>query len=70
MIHNDITIMFAHEGVTYSLMVNGGSDNLPYDLATAFSEVVEKTCANPEIVIREMKDVLLAEYGEGEEEEG
>lgn len=49
MIHNDITIMFAHEGVTCSLMVNGGSGNLPYDLATAICEVVKKTCANPEM---------------------
>lgn len=58
MIHGDITILFAHEGVAYSLMVNGGDDNLPYDLATAFSEVVRKSCANAEIVIREMKDEL------------
>lgn len=60
MINDDITIMFTYEGVSHLLTVKS-DDNLPYTLATAFSEVVRKSCANPEIVIREMKDELMAE---------
>lgn len=67
MINDNITIMFTSDGVGHLLTVNtaDGSDNLPYDLATAFCEVVRKSCANPEIVIREMKDTLT----EGESDE-
>lgn len=58
MITGDITISFLYGGVSYTLTVDGSGDNLPYNLADAFCEVIEKSDANHEIVIEQMKEQM------------
>lgn len=55
MIVEPIIIKFTYSGVFYSLTVPA-NDNLSYNLAEVFKELIEKASANPEIVIEELKN--------------
>ncbi len=61
MIEN-LTIRFAHNGLNYRITVLTDGENTPYDLASAFGEVIEKCNADPHIVIEE----LMERFGKGD----
>ena len=50
-----ITISFFDKGIAHTMTIPY-DDNIPYNLAEAFRELIERTSANPEIVIDELKD--------------
>ena len=62
MIEN-INISFTLCGLDYSISVptNSNYENIPYLLASAFAEVVEKSNANKDIVIEQMKTIFEIE---------
>ena len=62
MIEN-INISFTLDGLDYNISVptDINYENIPYLLASAFAEVVEKSDANKEIVIDQMKSNLVIE---------
>lgn len=61
MIEN-INISFTLCGLDYSISVpTDNYENIPYLLASAFAEVVEKSNANKEMVIENMKSNLEIE---------
>ena len=49
---DNLSINFESEGLQYSIKVPSEDVNLPYNLAEAFREVIEKSNANTDIVIR------------------
>lgn len=53
MIEN-LTINFEYEGLQYSIAVPSDYNNLPYNLAAAFREIIEKSDANSDIVIKQL----------------
>lgn len=53
MIDGDIKIKFAKDGVSHTMSVSG-LDNLPYNLAEMFSEVIKASDANPAIVVEQL----------------
>lgn len=55
---NNLSIAYTYEGIDYTLSVKS-DENLPFSLASAFSEVIRKSDANEEIVIEE----LINEFG-------
>ena len=56
----EISIILKDGGLTHTISINTDiDDNLPYDLADAFSEVIRLTNANPNMVIEQLVD----EYG-------
>lgn len=50
----DLSINFESEGLQHFIKVPSEDDNLPYNLAEAFKEVIEKSNANSEMVIDEL----------------
>ena len=62
MIEN-INISFTLDGLDYNISVptDINYENIPYLLASAFTEVVQKSDANKEIVIDQMKSNLVIE---------
>lgn len=52
MIEN-LSINFEYEGLQYSIAVPS-EYNLPYNLAAAFREIIEKSDANSDIVIKQL----------------
>lgn len=50
----DLSINFEDEGLQYFIKVPSEDDNLPYNLAEAFKEVIEKSNANSEMVLDEL----------------
>lgn len=64
MITEAIVISFIYNSVDYTLSVPA-DDNIPYNLAAAFEEVIRKSSANPEIVIDELKNSF--EYSKSNE---
>ena len=52
----DLSINFEDEGLQYFIKVPTENDNLPYNLAEAFKEVMEKSNANSKMVIGELVD--------------
>lgn len=59
MIVEPITIEFTYNGVFHSLTIPADcntSNNISYNLAEVFKELIEKSSANPEIVIEELKN--------------
>jgi hypothetical protein len=54
---DNIKISYHRDGVVTTMeMVDDYTDNLPYVLADMFKRVIDDTNANPDIVIKELKD--------------
>ena len=58
---DNLTINFESNGITHTLDVPTRDKNLPYNLATAFTEIIKQSDANSEIVI----DKLEVEFDYG-----
>lgn len=50
-----LTINFESNGITHTLDVPTKDKNLPYNLATAFTEIIKQSDANADIVINDLK---------------
>jgi hypothetical protein len=50
----DLSINYECEGLQYFIKVPSDDNNLPYNLAEAFREVIEKSNANSDIVIEQL----------------
>lgn len=71
MTFSDLEISFVYHGLHHTIKVPSDYDsinNLPYDLASAFEEVMEKTEVNPEIVIEELMERFGYQQNKGEKE--
>ena len=55
----DLSVNFEEEGLQYFIKVPTEDDNLPYNLAEVFREVIEKSSANSEMVI----ESLIGHFG-------
>lgn len=53
---DNLTITFESNGITHTLSVPTKDENLPYNLATAFIEVINQSEANANIVVNDLKD--------------
>ena len=53
---DNLTITFESNGITHTLSVPTRDENLPYNLATAFAEVIRKSDANDEMVIENLME--------------
>lgn len=53
---DNLTINFECNGITHTLSVPTRDENLPYNLATAFTEIIKQSNANDEMVIDNLKD--------------
>ena len=51
---SDLSINYEYEGLQYFIKVPSEDENLPYNLAEAFREVIEKSNANQDIVIEQL----------------
>ena len=51
-----MTITFESNGITHTLDVPTRDENLTYNLATAFTEIIKQSDANSEMVIDNLKD--------------
>ena len=58
---DNLTITFESNGITHTLSVPTRDENLPYNLATAFTEIIKQSDANSEMVI----DWLECEFDYG-----
>lgn len=52
---DNLSINFTLDGLQYQITIPS-DDNIPYNLAVAFEEVINKSNANPEIVLDELMD--------------
>lgn len=50
----DITITFNNHSIIYSMQIPEADDNIPYNLADVFAELIRQTNANEEIVIEQL----------------
>lgn len=48
---DNLTISFEREDIVHTLSVPTRDENLPYNLATAFAEIIKQSDANDEMVI-------------------
>lgn len=48
---DNLTISFEHEDIVHTLSVPTRDENLPYNLATAFAEIIKQSDANDEMVL-------------------
>lgn len=55
----DLTITFTHDGISHTLNVPTEDENLPYNLAAAVAEVINKSDANQYTFIEQLQDYLL-----------
>lgn len=51
---DNLTINFECDGISHTLNVPTRDENLPYNLATAFAEIIKQSDANDEMVIDNM----------------
>ena len=58
---DNLTITFESNGIAHTLNVPTRDDNLPDNLATAFTEIIKQSDANSEIVIDNLKDEFAYE---------
>ena len=58
---DNLTITFESNGITHTLSIPTRDENLPYNLATAFTEIIKQSDANSEMVI----DKLETEFDYG-----
>ena len=52
---DNLTITFENNGITHTLSVPTRDENLPYNLATAFTEIIKQSDANSEMVIDKLE---------------
>ena len=52
---DNLTITFESNGITHTLNVPTRDENLPYNLATAFTEIIKQSDANSEMVIDKLE---------------
>lgn len=57
MIQN-LTITFTHDGLVHTLHVPTEDENLPYNLAAAFAEVLNKSYVNEYTFMEQLQDYL------------
>lgn len=57
---DNLTISFEHNGIAHTLNVPTRDENLPYNLATAFIEVINQSEANANIVVNDLKDEFFS----------
>lgn len=57
---DNLTISFESDGITHTLNVPTRDENLPYNLATTFIEVIKQSDANADIVINNLKDEFFS----------
>ena len=50
----DLSINYEYEGLQYFIKVPSEDNKLPYNLAEAFREVIEKSNANADMVIEQL----------------
>lgn len=50
----DLSINYEYEGLQYFIKVPSEDCNLPYNLAEAFEEVIKKSNANADIVLKQL----------------
>lgn len=55
---NNLTITFESNGITHTLSVPTRDENLPYNLATAFTEIIKQSDANIEMVVSNLMSKL------------
>ena len=48
---DNLTISFGCDGITHTLSIPTRDENLPYNLATAFTEIIKQSDANDEMVL-------------------
>lgn len=48
---DNLTISFEREDILHTLSIPTRDENLPYNLATAFTEIIKQSDANSEMVI-------------------
>lgn len=58
---DNLTINFESNGITHTLSVPTRDENLPYNLATAFTEIIKQSDANSEMVIDNLRDEFAYE---------
>lgn len=61
----NITITFNNEDIIYSMQIPEVDNNIPYNLAEVFSELIKQTGANSNIVIEQ----LIYEFNYKEEKQ-
>lgn len=59
---DNLTITFESNGITHTLNVPTRDENLPYNLATAFAEIIKQSDANSEMVIDNLKDEFFSHF--------
>lgn len=59
---DNLTISFERAGITHTLNVPTMDENLPDNLATAFAEVIKRSCANDEMVIDNLSEEFFYKY--------
>lgn len=57
---DNLTITFESNGITHTLDVPTRDENLTYNLATAFTEIIKQSDANADIVINDLKDEFFS----------
>ena len=55
---DNLTITFESNGITHTLDVPTSDENLPYNMATAFTEIIKQSDANIEMVISNLMSKL------------
>ena len=50
----DLSINYEYGGLQYFIKVPSEDNNLPYNLAEAFEEVIKKSNANADIVLKQL----------------
>ena len=61
----NLTINFESNGITHTLSVPTRDENLPYNLATAFTEIIKQSDANSEMVIDNLKGSFFSHCEDG-----
>ena len=62
---DNLTITFKSNGITHTLSVPTRDENLPYNLATAFTAIIKQSDANSEMVIDNLKDSFFSHCEDG-----
>ena len=60
---DNLTITFESNGIAHTLDVPTRDENLPYNLATAFTEIIKQSDANSEMVIDNLGDEFYYKPG-------
>lgn len=52
----DITVTFKKNEINYSMQIPEADDNIPYNLAEVFADLIKQTGANSDMVIEQLID--------------